>query len=49
MLMVRADNEPVLAFYDNLGYQRETVRLTGRRLIPDDRPGPAGEDPAPAK
>jgi ribosomal protein S18 acetylase RimI-like enzyme len=49
MLMVRADNEPVLAFYDKLGYQRETVRLTGRRLIPDDRPGPAGEDPAPAK
>lgn len=35
MLMVRADNEPVLAYYDALGYERETVRVTGRRLIPD--------------
>lgn len=35
MLMVRADNEPVLAYYDAIGYQRETTRVTGRRLIPD--------------
>lgn len=35
MLMVRADNEPVLEYYDALDYQRETTRLTGRRLIPD--------------
>ncbi len=35
MLMVRADNEPVLEFYDGLGYQRETALLSGKRLIPD--------------
>ena len=36
MLMVRADNEPVLAYYDALGYGREATTVTGRRLIPDD-------------
>jgi len=36
MLMVREGNEPVLEFYDGLGYTRETTRLTGRRLIADD-------------
>lgn len=36
MLMVRADNDAVLAYYDAIGYQRETVRVAGRRLIPDD-------------
>ncbi|WP_345752850.1 GNAT family acetyltransferase [Microbacterium rhizophilus] len=37
MLMVRADNEAVLEYYDAIGYQRETSRLTSRRLIPDER------------
>lgn len=36
MLMVRADNEAVLAYYDAIGYQPETVRVAGHRLIPDD-------------
>lgn len=36
MLMVRADNEKVLEYYDRLGHQREQVRVMGRRLIPDD-------------
>jgi ribosomal protein S18 acetylase RimI-like enzyme len=36
MLMVRADNDAVLEYYDALGYQRETTRVTGRRLIPED-------------
>ncbi|WP_203135710.1 GNAT family acetyltransferase [Microbacterium sp. JZ31] len=36
MLMVRADNEPVLEYYDAIGYRREMTRVTGRRLIPDD-------------
>lgn len=35
MLMVRADNDAVLAYYDAIGYQRETVRVAGHRLIPD--------------
>ncbi|MBO3663360.1 GNAT family acetyltransferase [Microbacterium stercoris] len=35
MLMVRADNERVLEYYDAAGYTRETSRLTGRRLIAD--------------
>ncbi len=35
MLMVRADNDSVLEFYDALGYARETSKLTGKRLIPD--------------
>lgn len=36
MLMVRAGNDAVLAFYDGLDYTRETTSLTGKRLIPDD-------------
>lgn len=36
MLMVRSDNDAVLDFYDALDYVRETSRLTGKRLIPDD-------------
>lgn len=36
MLMVRSDNHAVLDFYDALDYVRETSRLTGKRLIPDD-------------
>lgn len=35
MLMVRADNDAVLAYYDAIGYQRETVRVAGHRLISD--------------
>lgn len=35
MLMVRADNDAVLEFYDGLEYTRETSRVTGKRLIPD--------------
>lgn len=36
MLMVRAGNDAVLAFYDGLDYTREATSLTGKRLIPDD-------------
>lgn len=36
MLMVRADNDAVLDFYDALDYTRETSLLSGKRLIPDD-------------
>lgn len=36
-LMVRADNEAVLGFYDHLGYQRFDVSNTGKRLIADER------------
>ena len=32
-LMVRADNTPVLAFYDERGYETSDVRVSGRRLI----------------
>lgn len=35
MLMVRADNDAVLDYYDALDYTRETSRVTGKRLIPD--------------
>ena len=31
-LMVRAGNEPVLAFYDRLGYETNDVVVLGRRL-----------------
>lgn len=31
-LMVRTGNEPVLAFYERLGYQRNDVVVLGRRL-----------------
>ncbi|MCM3779094.1 GNAT family acetyltransferase [Microbacterium hydrocarbonoxydans] len=34
-LMVREGNEPVLAFYDSLGYERFSVSNTGKRLIVD--------------
>ena len=34
-LMVRADNTPVLAFYDERGYETSDVRVSGRRLISD--------------
>ncbi|GGD80184.1 GNAT family acetyltransferase [Microbacterium murale] len=35
-LMVRADNEAVLGFYDQLGYERFEVSNTGKRLIADE-------------
>lgn len=36
MLMVRAGNDGVLEFYDDLDYTREkSTLLTGKRLIPD--------------
>lgn len=34
-LMVREGNEGVLGFYDGLGYERFSVRNTGKRLIAD--------------
>lgn len=34
-LFVREGNEPVLSFYDKLGYVRETSAALGKRLIPD--------------
>ncbi|MDF2562393.1 MAG: family acetyltransferase [Microbacterium sp.] len=36
-LMVREENEGVLAFYDALGYERFTVANTGKRLVSDVR------------
>lgn len=33
---VRRDNEPVLSFYDHLGYGIDDVYALGKRLIPDD-------------
>ena len=33
---VRKDNDPVLAFYDDLGYSVDDVHFLGKRLIPDD-------------
>lgn len=35
-LMVRRDNEAVLGFYDQLGYERFDVANTGKRLISDE-------------
>ncbi len=37
-LMVRAENEAVLGFYDALGYERFGVLTTGKRLIADSQP-----------
>ncbi|WP_156762059.1 GNAT family acetyltransferase [Microbacterium karelineae] len=34
-LMVRSGNEQVFAFYDARGYARESVGVTGKRLIAD--------------
>lgn len=34
-LFVRRDNEAVLKFYEQLGYQEETAVPMGKRLIPD--------------
>lgn len=36
-LMVRDTNEPVLGFYDALGYQREPVHVLSKWLIPDPK------------
>ncbi|WP_332923785.1 GNAT family acetyltransferase [Candidatus Puniceispirillum sp.] len=33
---VRRDNEPVVQFYDALGYKPDDVFFFGKRLIPDD-------------
>ena len=33
---VRRDNEPVVQFYDTLGYKPDDVFFFGKRLIPDD-------------
>jgi ribosomal protein S18 acetylase RimI-like enzyme len=35
-LFVRADNEQATGFYGGIGYQAETTRLFGKRLIPDN-------------
>lgn len=35
-LFVRADNEQATGFYNDIGYQVETTRILGKRLIPDD-------------
>lgn len=35
-LMIRRDNEPVVAFYGTLGYAREPVVVMARRLVPND-------------
>jgi ribosomal protein S18 acetylase RimI-like enzyme/AcrR family transcriptional regulator len=35
-LQVRAGNEPVLQFYEALGYTRDAALSFGKRLIPDD-------------
>ncbi len=35
MLMVRADNTAVVDLYEHLGYELETARVLGKRLIPD--------------
>lgn len=37
-LMVRAENEAVLGFYDAIGYERFGVLTTGKRLIADSQP-----------
>ncbi len=34
-LMVRSDNESVFAFYDARAYTRESVGVTGKRLVAD--------------
>jgi ribosomal protein S18 acetylase RimI-like enzyme len=34
-LMVRPDNDDVLAFYDSLGYERFDTTTTGKRLVAD--------------
>ncbi|UYO98375.1 GNAT family acetyltransferase [Microbacterium sp. M28] len=34
-LMVRRENDEVMAFYDQVGYERFDVSLTGKRLISD--------------
>jgi len=36
MLMVRADNSPVIGMYEGLGYGVESTVVLGKRLIPDD-------------
>ncbi|MFS0714440.1 GNAT family acetyltransferase [Microbacterium sp. 2P01SA-2] len=40
-LMVRAENEAVRGFYDELGYEPFTVWSTGKRLVVDGPGGPA--------
>lgn len=35
MLMVRADNDRVIGFYDQLGYAEDRVAVLGKRLIED--------------
>jgi ribosomal protein S18 acetylase RimI-like enzyme len=35
MLMVRADNTAVVDLYEHLGYELETTRVLGKRLIAD--------------
>jgi hypothetical protein len=34
--MIRSDNERVAAFYSDLGYEVNDVRVYGRRLIADE-------------
>jgi len=36
MLMVRADNDSVIAMYEGLGYATESTVVMGKRLIVDD-------------
>lgn len=35
-LMVRSDNQQVMAFYQSLGYETSDVAVLGKRLIKDD-------------
>ena len=37
-LLVRATNEPVMAFYDRLAYERSDVRVMQKWLTADGRP-----------